>query len=210
MCIRANKLMLLWCKSKCSEHMVKRWFFLISTVCLEPLAVTTSVFLWIMCDYSLGSWSQRRWATEHPQLPPYHAWGRHSYCCSWSRDLTTRWQHSTALLYSVFLPPYTQSKRKQFLLLKAALLFLVRGPDRSSFVYGGVMHNNESVRSVSNTELCKNEGQLLHWLEKPPTCCSVSFLYRANIVLVVLSIMSTEFLLPILITAHHLHMYSNS
>lgn len=46
-----------------------------------------------MCSCVLGSWCKGRWAPEHPQLPPNHAWGR--------LILATRWHHNTTLLYSL-------------------------------------------------------------------------------------------------------------
>ncbi len=137
-----------------------------------------------LCNYLLGSWSERRWATEYPQLPPYHAWGRHVCCCSCTTDqqrLATRWQHNTALLNSVFLTSDMHSSSSYYNRVKAASLFLViylpvSGSDRSGFVYCGVVHNNW----IDQNNWIKNKEWLQHCLENPPTYSS-TFFKRARI-----------------------------
>lgn len=42
------------------------------------------------CFCIIGSWCEGRWAPEHPQLPPDHAWG--------GQIFATRWQHNTTSL----------------------------------------------------------------------------------------------------------------
>lgn len=116
----------------------------------------------MICHSFPGLWSQRGRATEHPQLPPHHAWGRHAHCCSCSRYLATRWQHDTAVPRRrpstiwlaereqtvpvakgcVSVPRYFSPRACQLDVLTEVVLFTVEW-----------RITNESVRSVSNTEI---------------------------------------------------------
>lgn len=78
-----------------SKYHILTWKALILFECQVLNIITLKNICWDAyivdsCSYIIGSWCEGRWAPEHPQLPPDHAWG--------GQIFAARWQHNTTAL----------------------------------------------------------------------------------------------------------------